>query len=240
MRLQFACEAALTDIEGTVGSIAFVKDVLFPYATEHLAEYVRRHRGEPTVETALSDAAQSSGAELGDERALGQILRQWISEDRKTTSLKALEGSIWASGYEDGTLHGHLYDDAVDALRAWRSAGIALYVYSSGSVDAQQLLFSHSVAGNMASLFEGYFDTATGPKDEAASYLRIAESIGMAPKHILFLSDSVAELDAARDAGLRTVQVARPQDGTQPAPGHAFIQSFEQLELRSMRALLDR
>jgi len=240
LRLQFACEAALTDIEGTLGSVAFVKEVLFPYAREHLDQFVREHRGKSEVETALSDAAQFSGIDARDQDALTRTLRQWISEDRKRTSLKALQGSIWAGGYRDGRLRGHLYEDAVEALRAWRAAGIGLYVYSSGSVDAQQLYFSHSVAGNLASLFDGYFDTTVGPKGEASSYRRIAERIGISPEHILFLSDSPAELNAARDAGLRTVQVARSQDGTQTARGYAFIQSFDQLELRSIRALLDR
>ena len=240
MRLQFACDAALTDIEGTLGSTSFVRDVLFPYSRERLGEYVRAHRGEPVVETALTDASQSSGADLRDEHALVQALQRWIDEDNKTTSLKALQGSIWMRGYEEGALRGHLYDDAVDALRVWRSSGIALYVYSSGSTQAQRLFFTHSVAGNLVHLFDAYFDTTVGPKNEPSSYAQIAQQIGVPAKHILFLSDSVAELNAARDAGLRTVQVVRSQDGTKPAPGHAFVQSFDALELRSMRALQDR
>ncbi len=164
MRLQFACDAAVTDIEGTVGSIAFVRETLFPYAREQLAGFVREHRGEPVVETALNDASQSAGINPRDEDALVQTLRQWIDEDRKATSLKGLQGLIWARGYEEGTLRAHLYDDAADALRVWRSSGIAIYVYSSGSIDAQRLFFTHSVAGNLANLFDGYFDTSVGGK----------------------------------------------------------------------------
>ncbi|MBV9276968.1 MAG: acireductone synthase [Candidatus Eremiobacteraeota bacterium] len=240
MRLQFACDAALTDIEGTLGSIAFVRETLFPYARQHLGTFVRAHRGQPAVESALSDAAQASGISPRDEASLVETLRQWIDEDRKTTSLKTLQGAIWARGYEDGALRGHLYDDAVDALQVWRSGGIALYVYSSGSVEAQRLFFTHSVAGNLLHLFDGCFDTTLGPKTESSSYSAIARGIGVPAKHILFLSDSIAELNAARDAGMRTVQIVRSQDGTKPAPGHAFVQSFDALELRSMRALLDR
>ena len=240
MRLQFACDAALTDIEGTLGSTAFVRETLFPYARESLRSFVREHRGEPAVETALVEAAEASGTSPRNEPALVETLLAWIDEDRKTTSLKTLQGAIWARGYEDGSLRGHLYDDAVDALHVWRAAGIGLYVYSSGSVDAQHLFFTHSVAGNLMHLFDGCFDTTAGAKTEPSSYTHIAREIGMPAKHILFLSDSVAELNAARDAGLRTVQIVRSQDGTKPAPGHAFVQSFDALELRSMRALLDR
>jgi len=240
MRLQFACDAALTDIEGTLGSTAFVRDVLFPYSRDHLAEFVQAHRGDRVVENALGDASQSSGVALTDEESLLSTLRRWIEEDRKVTSLKALQGSIWARGYEEGELRGHLYDDAVDALRVWRSSGISLYVYSSGSADAQRLFFTHSVAGNLVHLFDAYFDTTVGPKSDSRSYRSIAQTIGVPERHIVFLSDSVSELNAARDAGLRTVQIVRAQDGTKPAPGHAFVQSFDALELRSMRALQDR
>ncbi len=34
-------KAILTDIEGTTSSIAFVFEVLFPYAKQHLPDYVR-------------------------------------------------------------------------------------------------------------------------------------------------------------------------------------------------------
>src|SRR5690606_26848588 len=102
-------------------------------------------------------------------------------------------------------------------LRAWHGAGVALYVYSSGSVAAQKLLFGHTDHGDLTTLFSGWFDTTTGPKREAESYRKIALAVAQPPKRILFLSDSSEELDAASAPGLRTVHVVRSQDGTRPS-----------------------
>lgn len=175
-------KAILTDIEGTTSSIAFVAEVLFPYARAHLAAYVAAHPAETApilAEVAASDP--------GDPVA---TLLRWIDEDRKATPLKALQGMIWSDGYASGAFRGHIYPDAVAGLQRWHAAGIALYVFSSGSVPAQKLLFGHSDAGDLTPLFSGYFDTTTGPKREAASYAKIAEAIGIAPADVLFLSDT--------------------------------------------------
>jgi enolase-phosphatase E1 len=201
-----AIRAVVTDIEGTTSSIAFVKDVLFPYARAHLREYVRAHAGDPAVAGILRDVA---AAHAGEPAA---TLERWIDEDRKETGLKTLQGMIWLDAYVSGAVRGHVYEDAVAALRKWHAAGIALYVYSSGSVAAQKLLFAHSAAGDLTPLFSGYFDTTTGPKGESGSYERIAERIGGERAEILFLSDSPAEIEAAARAGLRTAQLCRPED----------------------------
>lgn len=230
-RLCFACEAVLTDIEGTTGSVAFVKDVLFPYADRHLDEYVRSHRDDALTKSVLKETARAASLRDDDEVALIAQLRKWMTEDRKEPALKTLQGAIWAAGYADGSLRGHVYEDAVDALRKWRACGIKLYVYSSGSVAAQKLLFAHSVAGDLRPLFCGYFDTTSGGKRERQSYAGIARQMGLNPGRVLFLSDTQQELDAAREAGFRTVQVVRAADGTAAAPGHVFIQSFDELKL---------
>jgi enolase-phosphatase E1 len=193
--------AILTDIEGTTSSIAFVTDVLFPYAKTHLADFVARNpdRAAPI----LADVA---AAEPGDPV---ETLLRWIDADSKATPLKALQGMIWAEGYAGGSLTGHVYPDAAAALRRWHAAGIPLYVYSSGSVEAQKLIFGHSNEGDLTPLFSGYFDTTTGPKREAASYAAIARAVGLPPSGILFLSDAPAEIDAARAAGMRALHVDR-------------------------------
>jgi len=193
--------AILTDIEGTTSSIAFVAETLFPYARAALPAHIAAHARalEP-----LLDAVRA--AEPGDPVA---TLQRWIDEDRKATALKTIQGRIWAEGYADGAFKGHVYPDAAQALRAWREAGYRLYVYSSGSVEAQQLIFRHSDQGDLEPLFSGWFDTTTGAKRERDSYARIAGTIGEAPGAILFLSDVQAELDAAAAAGLRTVLVDR-------------------------------
>lgn len=186
--------AILTDIEGTTSSISFVTETLFPYARRHLAAYVAVH-----PET-IADVP-------GDDPVATLI--GWMDVDAKETALKALQGLIWAEGYADGTLQGHVYPDAVAALQIWHAAGLKLYVFSSGSVPAQKLIFGHSIAGDLTPLFSGYFDTTTGAKREAASYAKIADVIELPPGDILFLSDTVAEVAASRAAGMRALLIDR-------------------------------
>jgi enolase-phosphatase E1 len=193
--------AILTDIEGTTSSIAFVAETLFPYARERLPAFVAAH-----PEATAPILAEVAATEPGDPVA---TLTRWIDEDRKATPLKTLQGMIWEDGYRDGAFTGHIYADAVAALRRWHAAGVALYVFSSGSVAAQKLLFGHSDAGDLTSLFSGYFDTTTGPKREAASYTAIAEAIGFEPGDILFLSDTPQEIAAARAAGMQALLIDR-------------------------------
>ena len=159
-------KAILTDIEGTTSSIAFVAEVLFPYARAHLADYVAANPAE-----CAAILAEVAATEPGDPI---ETLTRWIDEDRKATPLKALQGKIWADGYASAAFQGHIYPDAVAGLRRWHAAGLKLYVFSSGSVPAQKLLFGHSEAGDLTPLFSGYFDTTTGAKREAESYRTIA------------------------------------------------------------------
>ena len=210
--------AVLTDIEGTTSAISFVTEVLFPYSRARLADYVRAHAAD-LAEVLDGVRAQSQAHSLEDCIA---CLERWHDEDRKIAPLKELQGRIWAGGFADGALKGHVYPDAEAALRRWHAAGLALYVYSSGSVAAQKLLFGHSVAGDLCPLFAGHFDTTTGPKREAASYAAIAAQIGMAPDDILFLSDVEAELAAAHAAGFQTCLLVR--EGA-PEPSGAFAEA---------------
>jgi len=227
--------AILTDIEGTTSSISFVKDVLFPYARRALPAFVAARSKEPGVRRWLDAVATENGG-MCDDRMIVEVLQGWIDEDRKHTALKALQGMIWADGYRSADFTAHIYPDAAPALTAWKEAGIPLYVYSSGSVPAQRLFFGHSDAGDLTPLFSGWFDTEIGGEREAASYRRIAEVIGVAPSEILFLSDVVEELDAAREAGLATVLVDRRDDYPQPRTGdathgHPRVESFADVAL---------
>lgn len=226
--------AILTDIEGTTSSISFVKDVLFPYARRALPGFVQSRAKDPAVRKWLDVVATENGAVCNDA-TIAEVLQGWIDQDRKHTALKALQGMIWAEGYRHGDFTAHIYPDAAAALREWQSAGMPLYVYSSGSVPAQRLFFGHSDAGDLSSLFSGWFDTEVGGKRDAGSYARIAESIGLPPASVLFLSDIVEELDAAREAGLDTVLVDRRDDYPQPrigddAHGHARVETFADLD----------
>jgi enolase-phosphatase E1 len=220
----------LTDIEGTAGSISFVREVLFPYARRELPRFVREHGREPGVRRWLDQVATEHGA-ICDDDVIVETLQGWIDGDRKHTALKALQGMMWTEGYRRSDFTAHVYPDAVEGLRRWHAAGHPLAVYSSGSVPAQKMFFGHSDAGDMLPLFEAFFDTEVGGKREASSYARIASELGREPDSILFLSDVVAELDAAREAGLRTVLVDRLQDYPQPrrgdeCNGHARVETF--------------
>ncbi|MDQ2972679.1 MAG: acireductone synthase [Rhodanobacteraceae bacterium] len=204
--------AIVTDIEGTTSSIAFVKDVLFPFARERLPAFIETHADDSQVQHWLHEAAKEAGYIEASRTEVIDLLQRWIDEDRKTTPLKALQGMIWKEGYESGAYRAHIYPEVAVKLREWKSRGLKLYVYSSGSVAAQKLFFGFSEVGNLMPLFDGYFDTEIGGKRERGSYLRIAEAIGESPQHILFLSDIESELDAARGAGLQTIKVCRPPD----------------------------
>jgi len=201
--------AIVTDIEGTTTSIDFVHKVLFPYASRELPAFVRSSLEHPDIVDLLDKTrVEAEEFDASNERVV-EILLRWIDEDRKAMPLKALQGHIWKQGYERGDFTGHLYSDAADRLRRWSVMGIALYVYSSGSVAAQQLLFGFSDAGDLRPLFTGYFDTTTGHKKETDSYRKIVASLGLPGADILFLSDVAEELDAAASAGMKTTQLVR-------------------------------
>lgn len=219
----------LTDIEGTTSSLSFVKDVLFPYARERMAEFVRTHAMEPAVRQELQEVRRISGGNLSEPEIIAQLIR-WIDEDKKITPLKSLQGMIWEDGYKKGDFKGHMYEDAVRHLKKWKQAGIRLYVFSSGSVQAQKLLFAHTEYGDLTPLFSGYFDTTIGNKREVDSYRRIAEAIGNPPGDILFLSDIKEELDAARVAGMHVTWLVRDGVPDSKAP-HRQVQNFEEITL---------
>ncbi|MES2288748.1 MAG: acireductone synthase [Pseudomonadota bacterium] len=193
-------KAILTDIEGTTSSIAFVHDVLFPYARARLPAWVAKHGG---------DLAQ---------------LNAWMDADAKVTELKEIQGKIWAEGYAAGELKGHVYPDAAEALRRWHGEGLTLAVFSSGSVAAQKLIFGHSDQGDLSPLFSGWFDTTTGPKREARSYVLIADALGVSPADVLFLSDISGETDAAKAAGMQALLIDREK-------GQGDVASFAEIGL---------
>ena len=232
----------LTDIEGTTSSISFVKDVLFPYAAEHLPQYVRDHINDDAVKPALQQTAElaaEDGENLSNDDiadntdALIEKLLQWIAEDRKATPLKALQGLIWKTGYENGDYQAHMYPDATEYLKKWHDSGLPLYVYSSGSVKAQELFFGYSQDGNLLPLFKGHFDTLVGGKRESQSYLNILTELqkthtGLNAADVLFLSDIKEELDASSEAGMQTVWLVREDDIPANAE-HKAVKSFAEI-----------
>lgn len=218
----------LTDIEGTTSSLSFVRDVLFPYAEQHLPQFVEQHSDEPEVQKQLAatrDIVSQPELSLGETV---QVLLDWIQQDKKATPLKALQGLIWQKGYEQGAYKAHVYPDAVTNLQKWHTDGKKLFVYSSGSIKAQQLFFSHTEYGDLTKLFSGYFDTTTGGKQEKKSYRKIINNIGEKPSHILFLSDIVEELDAAQNAGMKTYCLNRQANRMSSYP-HPQVRYFDEI-----------
>lgn len=230
----------LTDIEGTTSSIHFVKEVLFPYAADHLRDFVQEHQKDEAVQEILFETARLASVEGDafdpkDIDSLVAHLLQWIAEDRKVTPLKSLQGLIWEAGYRNGDYQAHMYPDATEYLQTWHAQGLPLYVYSSGSVKAQQLFFEFTQDGNLLPLFQGHFDTLMGGKRETESYVNILGELqkqhaGLAATDVLFLSDIKDELDAAKQAGMRTCWLVR--EGELPAESdHPVVKSFAEIEI---------
>lgn len=212
----------LLDIEGTIGSIAYVHDVLFPYASARLAAFVREVDAAPW----MADTRALAGEPEADLDRTLAILQGWIAEDRKATPLKAIQGLIWEEGFRSGALRAHLYPDAAAAIRRWAKTH-TVAIYSSGSVHAQRLYVKYSDAGDLSACVTAHFDTTTGPKRDSASYVAIAAALGCAPGDGVFLSDIPAELDAARGAGFGTVLVDRDRPAS--VGGHRSVASFDGL-----------
>ncbi|WMU93369.1 enolase-phosphatase E1 [Microcystis phage MaAM05] len=211
----------LLDIEGTTTDVQFVHQVLFPYSAERLPDFVRQQADEPLVREALQSVRETISQEEGrilDEAGCIQTLLDWIAMDRKHTALKQLQGMIWKAGFERGDYRGHVYEDVMRAFQNWQMKGVELGIYSSGSVQAQKLLFSYSEAGDLTRYISRYFDTQMGAKKDVESYRRIVTELDLPPVEVLFLSDIEAELDAARLAGLLAKQIVR--EGTTPSERH--------------------
>ncbi|MER6049253.1 acireductone synthase [Streptomyces sp. NPDC001793] len=229
--------AVVLDIEGTTGSLSHVQDVLFPYARRRLADWFTAHRDDPRHAEILQSVRDSTGTPDLDDAGAIAVLTAWADADVKAAPLKRLQGLIWARGYADGTLTGHVYPEVPGALGRWRAAGIGVYIYSSGSAGAQRDWFAHSDHGDLTHLLLDCFDLdRAGPKREPDSYRAIIRAIDGVPGHTLFLSDVAEELDAAGAAGWLTGGVRRAGDprGT-TVPGHPSVPSLDHVRLRASR-----
>lgn len=239
-----AVNCILLDIEGTTTPIDFVYQVLFPFARTHVKDYLSRHWTTTGVQEDLAGLRKEQAADTeqglappainadSDESQLESAVAYvyWLmDQDRKSTPLKSLQGKIWEEGYRSGELLSQVFADVPSAMERWHKQGKRICIYSSGSVLAQKLLFGFTVAGDLTPLVSGYFDTGVGAKMEAESYRRIAAALQVPPEEILFVSDVVAELDAAETAGLQTVLSLRPGNRPQPANLYNAVHSFDEL-----------
>ncbi len=246
----------LLDIEGTTCPVSFVADTLFPYAARQLETYLNSHAGEEAIQLLLAELRQlwsedpdpqaqrlrrEAEVEPAGGAATAAIAPQtvlpylhWlIAADRKITPLKDLQGRIWAEGYERGELHGPLFADVPPALYSWAAQGLVLAVYSSGSIQAQQLLYGHSSVGDLRCLFSHWFDTKTGPKQEASSYTRICEVMQTPADRVIFISDAITELDAASSAGLKVIFSKRTGNPEQNPSSYPWISSLAAIQISS-------
>jgi enolase-phosphatase E1 len=222
----------LMDVEGTTSSISFVHEILFPFAKERLKTFIQKKFSKIEIQDILIQTKNTSQVEtqaiINDDQAC-DLLIHWIETDRKHPALKALQGLIWEEGYTKGEIKGHVYQDVLPALKVWKEKGITLGVYSSGSVKAQHLIFEYSTEGNLRPYFSNHFDTGVGHKREMASYLNIVKQLNIASEEILFLSDIKEELDAARMARMKTIQLVRLDDVV--LGNHQTVTSFSEIKL---------
>ena len=228
--------AVLLDIEGTTTPISFVHEVLFPYSQQHLKSYLEQHANSSEV---IADLAQLRDEHIVDVDAgqepppLTEEYLYWlIDRDRKSPSLKSLQGKIWEQGYKDGSLRSPVFADVPTAMQRWQDAGISVNIFSSGSVLAQKLLFAHTNAGDLTKHINSYFDTRVGQKTDAESYRRIATTLLLTGNQIHFISDVLTELGAAANAGMKTSLCVRPGNAVQgPSSSHQRIRSFDEIKV---------
>ncbi|XP_024286798.1 enolase-phosphatase E1 isoform X1 [Oncorhynchus tshawytscha] len=230
------------------------RDILFPYIKDHLEEYLSAHWEEDEckqdvhllkkqveedlrLHRACAQHSLDQSGHTDEEKAIREVVDNvlWqMASDRKSTALKQLQGHMWRAAYAAGRIKGEVYQDVVPSIRRWRRQGLKVYIYSSGSVEAQKLLFGYSVEGDVLDLFDGHFDTNIGTKVESKSYVRIAERMGCPPEEIMFLTDVTREAKAAEDAGVNVAVVVRPgnMELTEEERSHYnLITTFSQLEV---------
>jgi enolase-phosphatase E1 len=233
--------ALVLDVEGTTTPVEFVYQVLFPFARTHAAEYLEREAASPACRAAIEQLRE----ELASDPLFGRKADEtqgpagaspilsyafWLMDrDRKSPALKTLQGLIWQDGFRSGELRGQVYADVPPAFERWTASGRDIYIYSSGSALAQRLLFESTDAGDLTRFLAGHFDTSIGPKADADSYRAIAARAGAPSSALLFVSDVIAELDAARAAGLNTVLCVRDQIPETGNSGHPIVATFDEI-----------
>jgi enolase-phosphatase E1 len=219
----------LTDIEGTTTEVSFVYDILFPYFRSHMDEWktVDSDQMNQVLEQTRVLVLEEQSINLTSNEALFDQLRQWSIEDRKVTPLKTFQGMVWAQGFKSGAIKGHMYPDVKPALERWTAMGMKLAIFSSGSMAAQKQLFGFSTEGDLTPYFSAYFDTTTGMKRDEQTYQLIVKQLDAPANSVLFLSDIHQELEAAKEAGIRTLQLVRP--GTQ-ANWSSCVADFSEIQ----------
>ncbi|XP_045165593.1 enolase-phosphatase E1-like [Mercenaria mercenaria] len=227
-------KALVLDIEGTIAPISFVKEKLFPYVRENLESYLSTRYDEEETQADISalralaakdkeegkDVVQLPEKEDGNKddviKAVVSNVNAQMDADRKTKELKDLQGHVWRDAYKQKRIEGELFEDVAPVLQQIAEEDFMLFIYSSGSVEAQKLLLANTADGDITDMFMGFFDSTQGPKTESESYKniqkRISEEQEVNAEEILFLTDSPAEAKAACGAGWQAVLVDRSME----------------------------
>jgi 2,3-diketo-5-methylthio-1-phosphopentane phosphatase/methylthioribulose-1-phosphate dehydratase len=235
--------AVLLDIEGCTTEMKFVTDILFPFARRHVCDWLLKHKESTEAkddflalvrvstkslftltDSDFQDYVSSDTTRINNAvNKAEKFVHSLMDTTSKETALKQLQGHIWRSGYNDGEIRGHVFPDTPLALKQWVKMGKKVYIYSSGSREAQKLLFKHSIEGDLRPYLSGYFDTKVGVKVESSSYVDIALSLGVDDiGQILFCTDSLLEAIASKRAGMKVILADRP--GNNPLQeNHGFL-----------------
>ena len=242
--IEFTANTVLLDIEGTLSPVSYVYDVLFPFALQNARSYLERCWDDPNTLQACDLMARDAGfassydwldvSESKREDMINKVVAEverLVAADAKSRGLKELQGFIWAEAYASGKLCSKVFEDVPQALACWKASKLLMAIYSSGSATAQREFFGHTEFGSLVDYFAGFFDTACGPKKEAESYRRITNLLNRNASEMVFMSDIVAELDAAREAGLQTLLLLRPGNAKQTESDHQKIESFYDLRI---------
>lgn len=243
--IKINASVVLLDIEGTTSAISYVHEVLFPYAKQNARSFLERNWDQRDTLAACDQMARdakyaSSYDWLNQLNTREQMIdtvignfNELMDADVKATGLKELQGLIWAEAYEAGQLQSKVFEDVPKALSEWQNDNILLAIYSSGSSIAQRVFFANTEHGDLSHFFCGFFDTSSGGKQDAESYHKIAKLLNKSTGEIAFFSDIVAELDAAKSAGMQSVLMQRPGNKAQPASTHQTISSFDQVKIKN-------
>lgn len=237
-------KAVICDIEGTTTSISFVKETLFSYAYQNCEKFIIDNFNEQEIQSIIEslcvEAANDKYEILKSDNvieyahSIACYVRELINQDRKVSSLKLLQGKIWKDAFESQVVTGHLFEDVHRNFEKWTKNGIKIYIYSSGSVEAQKLLFKYSTSGDLSSYLTGYFDTKVGHKQEPKSYENILQQINFEGQHVLFLTDIPNEAFAAQHAGIQTLLLRRPNNyeiSEHDKSLLSIVDNFDEIEL---------
>lgn len=231
----------LFDIGGTITSISFVKDKLFGYVRENVRNYLNQKFDEEVVQSDIKDLLEESKEVKNNFdlktinkseviRQVEEIVIRLMDGDKKFSSLQKLQGHMFEDAFQSKSVTTEFFPDVLKSIRRLKDLNKRVCIYSSGSVFAQKLLFSHTSEGDITHLITSFYDTTTGSKVETDSYKNICSSEKVEPGEVLFLTDMMNEAVPARIAGCGVVVVLREGNLPISEEERNSFKSFNSLE----------